>query len=170
MKILLNTAAKKPEIEIICVLNSDTVQEMSVAADTKIEWRNLRSELQLTDKQLTAYRDFINSAVSFIEKVGFRIVDEYQSDFSYSYYIEFEPITYEGIDNPLAGINVKFRISDHIPPKYVQHSRISEKSSGVIFKSFIVDGVTHTSLIEALKAIKNLCLDIKAGDYSKFDI
>lgn len=169
MKILVGTSVlqRNPVLEIICILNTDLIQDEEISADTKIEWRDLKNDYQLTSDQLIAYNNVINVIVEHIKRIGFDIVDEYQSDLSYSYYIQFMPITYEGFEDKSLGLDVKFRISDHALPEKFESIRNSNKSAGVMFKSFVIAGITHDSIQSAVAHVKKVCEDLKVGDYSE---
>jgi len=168
MKRYIKGSINRIEIEIVMVMEySDSI---AAANRPVIEYRDLSFDHQLTSAQLEDYRNFIRSAVSIIYNFGFDVVDEYQSNKSYSYYIQFTPQPYKGFEDELLELDVKFRLSDH----YQESNNTTDQStntlsnaSGTIFKSFVVEGVRHTDIAETLLHIKNICKDLKVGDYSK---
>lgn len=154
------------ELDIIAVLNiAETVE-----SSKNVEWRELPASYQLSNAQFEAYQNFIRSAVSIIRKFGFEVVDEYQSNKSYSYYIQFTPEPYAGFEDKMLQLDVKFRLSDHAKiSQAVTSEPITTKSSGVIFKSFVVEGVEHSNIAATLLDIKEICLDLKQGDYDRLN-
>ena len=168
MKRCIKNQNTKIELEIVAVLNINT--DYSVAASKKptVEYRELADSLQLLKKQLEEYRNFVRSIVSIIKNFGFDVVDEYQSSKSYSYYVQFTPEPYKGFEDEMLELDVKFRISDH----YQESSSVTEgnpssKNAGVIFKSFVVEGVNHSDIASAMLDVKHICQDLKIGNYSK---
>lgn len=176
MKILVSPqkTGNRYELEVIAILNEPATVKTDVAAgtDVKLEWRdNLPADYQLTNAQYNGWYDFLNSAVSFITTVGFEITDQYQSKQSYSYYVEFKPTFYEGMEPDNADVLVvKFRLSNHNPVMKINEDNTSTISPNRVFRSYVVDGITHDHLMSALKAIKHACLDIKSGMMQEAEI
>lgn len=137
------------------------------ASDELIEYRNTKSEYQLTPKQLETYRNFIKTVVTTIKKRDFIVVDEYQSAISYSYYIEFIPKFYDGIE-PEIVFGVKFRLSDHYQSNETPITKETESRSenSIIFTSFVVDGVKYDNIVSVISEITQICNDLQAGDYT----
>ena len=169
MKILYSPqkTGNRYELEVVAVLNQPITEEMKVATgtDVKLEWRdNLPADYQLTKAQYLGWYDFLNSVVSFVTAVGFEITDQYQSKQSYSYYVEFKLTFYDGMEPDNADVLVvKFRISNHNPLMKINEDDTSNISPNRVFRSYVVDGITHEHLMSALRGIKDACLNIKAG-------
>lgn len=159
----------KLTLEIVAVLNTASDSpEVAAAVDVDAEYRDLDFEYQLSNEQLSRYRDFVRSCLSIVKNFGFEIVDKYQSDISYSYYFQFQPNQYAGFEDSNLELDVKFRLSDHYQlSESSPDSDASTKREGVIFRSFVVEGVAHDDILSTLKAIKEICQDLKVGDYSK---
>lgn len=158
------------ELEIIAVLNDDLFSVAASVSSDKLHWRDLPAEYQLTTQQFETYRNLISSIVSAIRAYGFDIVDEYQSNLSYSYYIQFTPTPYKGFEDEMLELDVKFRISNYEESKKITKNITKTTSTGkpVTFKSIIVSGFEHANIAEALLDIKHICQDLKCGDYSAF--
>lgn len=175
------------ELEIIIVVDisvSDSSSLPVVAAkhNVELEYRDLlKAEWQLTPAELATYRSFLISMTSIIESYGFEIVDEYQSNESYSYYIQFTPALYPGVlDNPEIKIpkkqnsdvllDVKFRLSNHYEdgeaPLTVD-SLARSSSKGYMFKEFVVQGVKHDSINSAIVDLQEICQELCLGNYSR---
>lgn len=133
-----------------------------------IEFREVEPKYQLTPKQLEAYRNFIKTIVNTIKKRDFKVIDEYQSGISYSYYIEFMPKFYDGIE-PEIVFGVKFRLSDHYQSGNLPVTEESEScgESDTIFTSFVVEGVKHDDIVSTISDITQICNDLQTGDYTK---
>lgn len=170
-------------LEIIAVLN-DVIVSMPIAAarhDITLEYRDLlKSEWQLTKAELSTYRSFLVSMASIIESYGFEIVDEYQSDESYSYYIQFTPILDPGVlDNaehliPMKPgtdllLDVKFRLSNHFEDDepIAQDSTARSIASGKMFKEFVLNGIVHTSINSAIVDLQEICKELRQGNYDR---
>ena len=152
------------ELDIIAILNPTSVK----ATEELIEYYpDMDAKYQLTKEQFQAYRDFIKTAVSAIKRRDFEVHDEYQSPISYSYYIEFVPKFFEGLEPDII-FNVKFRLSNHYE---TLNNSVNDKSSNSdslnskIFKSFVVDGVVHQGIVDTLMAITNICNELQLGNY-----
>ena len=74
-------------------------------------------------------------------------------------------------------LDVKFRLSEHFHDKLENIdddstdsdniTDLTTKTQGVIFQSFVVEGVRHDDIAATLLHIRHICEDLKAGDYSK---
>ena len=171
------------EIEIIAVLN-DYFPIAASKNDVKLDARKMKLEYQLTNEQYSAYINFLSTVASIIVNQGFEVVEQYQSKESYSYYIQFTPTFYDGVlegdvDRNIPRINngdvvldVKFRLSDHYKTEEDRDGVVDTdslgrtKSAGVVFKEFVVEGVTHTRIQTVVSQIRTICNDLKSGDYS----
>lgn len=172
---LLSNSVRKLKLEIICEVEFNNFVYKNIAANNriKLEYRDLIPEYQLTDDQFERYANFINSASSIISSFGFFVEDQYQSDESYSYYIKFKPDTYSGFvyvdenENEIE-LDVVFRLSDHRQKLSVstKQYRFTE-GHGSFFRSFIVAGVKKEKILDALTEIKEICKDLKVGDFSR---
>lgn len=152
------------EIDIIAILNPTSIE---ATEDLIKYYPDMDSEYQLTKKQFQAYRDFIKTVVSAIKRRDFEVRDEYQSSISYSYYIEFVPKFFEGLEPDII-FNVKFRLSDHyekLSNSVDDKSLNSRSSNSKIFKSFVVDGVEHQGIVDTLRAITDICNELQVGNY-----
>lgn len=156
----------KIEVEIIAVLNIQS----DIAADVELEYREMDFKYQLTNAQLMTYQDFVRTVVAAIDKRGFEIIEQYQSSKSYSYYIQFTPEPYKGFEDQMLELDVKFRLSDHYP-EHGGDSLLSDdptnRTRDVIFKGFVVEGVTHDNVASVILDINEICNDLKRGDYSR---
>ena len=175
MKLVKNNRLKLV-LEVVCEVDASVESYYdSIAADKKIEleYRELKPEHQLTDDQLERYVNFIRSAVSIIYNFNFDVAEQHQSNDSYSYYVTFTPDTYDGFTyvdelGRIIELQVVFRLSDH--PQKLDISTPTHRfkeGSGSFFKSFIVAGVRKSNILEALTEIKEICKDLKVGDYSR---
>lgn len=172
------------ELELIAVLNDSIFENMAIPVvatkhEVKLEYRELPLEWQLSSKVFSIYKNWLCSMASIIASYGFDIVDEYQSDVSYSYYIQFSPradLTDENPDrvvlmqdNTDILLDVKLRLSNHYQdPDEPVGARI-ERGSGTqrIFSEFVVEGVKHDDLNSAIKDLQDICKDLQQGDYSR---
>ena len=175
---------KKPihlELELIAVLDPTKFGDIPIAAakhDVNLEYRDLPIEYQLTKPQLSVYQNWIRSMASIIASYGFDIIDEYQSEDSYSYYITFAPIADVDYDDPnklvlmKSGtdllLDVKLRLSNHyLPTGPVASDSIDRVThSGRMFSEFVVEGVTHDNINTAIKDLQRICQDLSQGDYT----
>ena len=175
-----NQIKNKIEVEIIAICPNLASYDIDLAASKKVnlQYRNLKSEWQLTSEQFEAWKNFINSVVAIITKFGFGIVDDYQSGESYSYYVQFTPQPYLGFEDEMLELDVKFRLSDHYQDQrkeksehtasYIDRKAIAKESkNSPIFTSFVVEGIKCDDIAATLLRIKNICQDLKVGDYSK---
>lgn len=170
-------------LEIIAVLDESVFSQISVAAakhNVGLEYRDLPADWQLTDKELSIYRSFIISMASIIASYGFDIVDEYQSEESYSYYIQFTPTLHPGVlDNTTVPIpmkqgtdlllDVKIRLSNHyVSGEPIKTDSIARSiSAGAMFKEYVVAGIRHDDINSALVDLQEVCQSLQLGDYSR---
>ena len=148
------------EIEIVAIMN--TTADVNSSEDILKRKSNMPYEYQLSDKEFEVYKDFIRTAVSIIKKRDFEVVEEYQSNISYSYYIDFIPKTYEDADYKL---RVRFRLSNHTTPEVSRDVEDLKPSTDHIFRSFIVNDVTCDSVKSTLKEITDICNHLQLGDF-----
>ena len=172
------------ELELIAVLNDSIGGSVSmpIAAakhNVKLEYRDLPLEYQLSSKELSTYHNWLRSMTSIIVSYGFEIVDEYQSDESYSYYVQFTPVADLTDDIPDRVLlfqpgtdillDVKLRLSNHYQEGGPQLADSVERStsSGKIFSEFVVEGIKHEDINSAIKDLQGICKDLTQGDYSR---
>ena len=183
MKKLIKDTLDIPVIEIIAVLSDDIVLSMPIAAakhDVHLEYRELPPEWQLTDAEFSVYHSFVISMASIVASYGFEIVEEYQSDESYSYYIKFTPSLLPGAldnaDTPIPMkpgtdllLDVKLRLSNHyLPQGSISTDNVARSSStGYTFKEYVVAGVTHDNINSAIVDLQGICQALQLGDYSR---
>ena len=148
------------ELEIVAVMA--IAADVNSSEDILKHRHNMPYEYQLSDKEFEVYKDFIRTAVSIIKKRDFEVIEEYQSNISYSYYIDFIPKTYEDTDYKL---RVKFRLSNHTTPEIDRDIEELKSSTNRIFKSFIVNDVTCSSVKSTLKEIADICNHLQLGDF-----
>ena len=129
-----------------------------------LEHRELPVEYQLSKEQFARYEDFIVTVIGAIKSRGFTIIDEYQNSESYYYYIQFTPEFYDGTE-PLIIYDVKFRLSEHPMVNKSSDSKSPKTNRVPIFRSFVVNGVEHNSIISTMNEIVNILNDLHAGDY-----
>lgn len=176
MKIEANT--KHRTIDIVV----DFVPMEEVSSETHVEYRpNLTPEQQYTEEQLIWYNDLIDNVLNALEDyAGFNIIDDYQSDDSYSYYIEFEAFTSEG--QSLGNFTVKIRIADHLEPRKRRalnrpaNSRTAEEvaknsanKKSKIFRSIKINEVSQSGLVAVMQTIWRVCDELLAGNVSVLD-
>jgi len=182
MKKLLNKP-QQFELEIVVVMEGIVQSEIAASEHPiKLEPRNeLKVEYQLSPKELAAYRNFLSTVASIIENQGFIFVEEYQSTESYSYYIQFTPVLYDGIldndtdhliprkSNSDVVLDVKFRLSNHRLPTgpIAQDSNSRNSASGRIITEFVVGNLTHSTLSATIKDVQEICADLKCGIYDR---
>lgn len=172
------------ELEIIAVLADMHNAEITATQhDVNLEYRDLPKQYRLSPEQLSKYKNFVKTMASIIVNSGFEIVEEYQSNKSYSYYIKFVPELYEGIldadeehsiprkSNSEFVLDVKIRLSDHyVHPEdeeAISDSLGRSRASGTVFSEFVVADVSTTSINVAIQQLHDICIDLKSGDYSK---
>lgn len=148
------------ELEIVAIM--DITADVNSSNDILKHKHDMPYEYQLFDKEFEVYKDFIRTAVSIIKKQDFEVVEEYQSNVSYSYYIDFIPKTYEDVDYKL---RVKFRLSNHTTPEVGRDIEELKSSTNRIFRSFIVNDVTCDSVKSTLKEIADVCNHLQLEDF-----
>lgn len=151
---------------LLLELNIDAIlyTESERASSATVNLRPRTSE-QFSLEELEAYSNFIRTIISIIRSSGFDIVNQYQSNRRYSYYVELISRPYEGFGDLVIRPTVKFGLSDH-QPNGIKVSNESESKS-VIFKSFVVEGVEHKNIKQVILDIQQICNDLKVGDYSR---
>lgn len=161
MKRLVNTTVPQ-YIILIDVEIPDT--DISATEEFTVDLKdrpNIRSEYQITEEQKAAYRDMIHNIMQLFVRSGFEIIKHYQSKKSYSYYIRVKPEFYEGVEQFAEPIEVKFRISDH-----ALAADDEEKKDAPIIYTIFINNVDCDSRKEVIQNLRNICRDLKCGDYS----
>ena len=137
------------------------IETSEIAAD-RIHHPSIRRQFKMTDSQLNAYEDFIDTVVSILESSGFTILDEYQSKKSYAYYITFE------VPELLESWTIRFRIANH-------NQRTTETARGnnrpTIFRKITIGaGKEFASYMEAIRGIQYICNGLKTHDFDVLNI
>lgn len=132
-----------------------------VAAGLMSHPKNIRKQNKLSEIKLAILDDIVTSTVSVIQSFGFQITRHRQSKKSYTYYIQFIPITDDG--QPLLPVEVLFRISG-------DHSSNTLKDnmtySSVIVKSVLIGDKEYNDPSSVILAIQDICNHLKEGDQS----
>ena len=157
----------EPEYEIELVVEFDTVlDERDVAAALRIDTKPaIPKNKRIDEHALEIYQDAINTVYGVISSHEFKIVSEFQSVGSYSYYITFladRPQSDGEDDVPPVPIAFKFRISNH-------ELRGGRDNIGVkaVFKTFRLGGELYPDPVSLCDGVDRACDAIKAGDFSK---
>ncbi len=141
-------------IEIVLYINPSLPQDMAA-----VELHHPSSRFKLTDEELLIYSDFVESMISPIYAHGFKIVKDYQSNKSYSYYIDFYPVDKKG--NLLDKVHIIFRLSEHVD-KSKFHS-----SSRIFIKSFVINDISYDKMLPFQDRINYICDRLAEGDYDE---
>lgn len=158
-------SSTKTKNKLVILLELDESYEQIAAGQFIKPVSNISKKFQLDDEQIAAYDDFINSIRSVLLARKFEIIEEYQSDSSYSYYIVLYPVTEAG--TKLDAFEIEFCISDH-KNKGLNENKTTT-SHNRIFKSFIVGGNRYPSTVAVMIAVSEVCDRLKNADYSVLD-
>ncbi len=112
-------------------------------------------EVEFSEDQLVKYDDMVCDVCAEIERNGFVIEREWQSEKSYSYYIEF-PVTEED------SVRIRFRISNH-RKKNRGGDNVGVK---LVFKTFLFGGKWYRDPLSLVNGVEAFCEAIKRGDFS----
>lgn len=146
-----------PTLEILLTIG----QLDQIAAASKIKHpASISKEYLLTDEQLQILNDIVDTTITNILYYNFKIVSEYQSKKSYSYYIRFKPV--DKNNEPLPDFKIVFKLANH--PIKGRNTKQPERSTFI--KSFIVNDEVYTNPIEFISKIQKVCESISEGDYS----
>ena len=140
--------------------------DVSVVADRNnrkweadIEYRTPKGDvIELSLEQVAAYRDWVTNVLSVINSYQFNIVQHYQGNETYSYYIYTEPELYEGFEPEW--VEVVFRIADHVNPPSMTPGKDK------IIRTILINDTEYTNGSRVIAKIRELCKQIKVGDYS----
>lgn len=160
MKIFCNNTSPKYVIDICGYLSPD-----SQALNASVEMQHPKSInkiYRLTDTELDIWRSVVESVVNELDIRNFEIIRQWQSRRSYSYYIDFYPVTSDGTKLDL--VQIRFRLSDHGKGVHkVEHTRDRK----LMFRDFTINDFTCPANPLNLKnLIGQMCDDLMKGDYS----
>lgn len=140
---------------------------------------NVKKRYLFSDQQLADFNDLVDSVCSVIDHFGFDIVDEGQSKKSYSYYVSFFPTDQYG-NRWDDTVEIKFRLANHL--NYGSTNQISDRFNKgksienysaeqpmVYVKSFLLGSKQYPGQFAIMQAVKKICINLKAGDYSVLD-
>lgn len=144
----------------------------NVAASKVVHPKSVKKKYLITEEELVAFNDLVESVCSVIYAHNFDVIGEGQSGKSYSYYIDFFP-TDENGDRWDESIRIKFRLSNHgnkgVNNRQINRSRKGESESNsplVFVKSFFVGGIQYPSQLAVMKAVDQICKGLKEGNYN----
>ena len=153
----------KPRYQIIIEVQFNDLESVYSSKELRDEGKlvekrhNISKDYQISDIQLQAYNDLVSNILSIIRVNNFNVKRKYQSKSSYSFYIHVKPSFYEGIDTE--PVEVIFRISDH-------PTKSDYKVTGALIHSVIINFEEFTNGNKIIQKIREICKDLKAGDYS----
>ena len=133
---------------------------------------NLPADQRYTEEQLQWYDDLIENIVYAIEDyAGYTITQQYQSNLSYSYYIQFKATDSDG--NSLGNFEIKIRIADHMEPRkksgHKSGPTISNMKGRVAFRSIYVNEVSKKGIVDVMKTIWHILDELLAGNIEVLD-
>lgn len=135
----------------------------SEVAASRIHQPSIRKELQMTNTQISAYEDFLDTIASIITSHGFTITNEYQSKRSYAYYMTFE------VPDIQETWTIRFRIADHDPSGTFSYPRNFNRPT-IFRKITIGNGQEFTSYFQAIKAIGYICDGLVDKDFDVLNV
>ena len=136
----------------------------SEIAASRIHQPSIRRELQMTNTQISAYEDFLDTIASIISSHGFTIINEYQSKRSYAYYITFE------VPNIQETWTIRFRIADHDSSGTFNPPKKNYTRPTIFRKITIGNGQEFTSYFQAIKAIGYICDGLVDKDFDVLNV
>ena len=121
---------------------------------------NIKRRERLDEIKLTILNDVVDSCISCINSAGFPISKQYQSSKSYTYYIQFQPITESG--EKLIPVELMFRISGDHKSQSIAEDVAS--TSTVIIKSITLGQKEYESYPQVILALQDICNELKQGN------
>lgn len=121
---------------------------------------SMSKKYRLSEDAKSDWSDFLTSVISVIRGRHFDIIRQYQSSKSYSYYVDFYPVTLDG--QKLDEVELIFRFSDHRHKNAVGEFQTED----FMFRSFEVNGQRYKSTYDVMMAVRHICEDLQKGDYS----
>ena len=117
-----------------------------------------------SEEQLEEYREFVLNIVNAIKGHQFEITRSQQSKRSYAYYIDFYPVTAEGVK--LDKVKIIFRIADHKINDGTGEDIDFKPHSRVYMKNFHIDTTKYPDQFSVVMAVNDICDGLAEGDYS----
>ena len=115
---------------------------------------------RMDDAAFAEYQSLIDDVYDEIKSHGFIMGDDYQQYDSYSYYIPFDVVVYDGM-LPNENVEARFRVSDH---RESGADNWNPKRRA-FFKSFVYKGRKYDTVAELLAAVKETCDRMERGDF-----
>lgn len=165
MKLRVNKVLKEYVLRV--VVDVVPQYEYSVAASTAyIQDRSIKRKLKLTKQQIEELNELVDKTLMLISSFDFKLIANYQSKRSFSYYIKFVPTDRNG-DEWEYPSRIQFEIRDHISNSHMENG---DASIGVKTFVFHVGGRTSFNTRGVLDSIKDTCYRLQNGDYSSLEI
>ena len=137
-------------------------QAALAASEDYIKRKQLAKEYQLTSDQIDELNHLIHRTIGTIIQHDFEIIKKYQSSESYTYYIRFIPTDYA--KRPLKfPVQVQFEIRDHLVSSHPTEGRLGKR---ITVRAFYVGDKECFTTEGTFVEIRNICDDLKRGDYS----
>ena len=151
--------SKKPKYIIdICGYLSEESQALVASIELKHP-KSIKKIYKLTDTELDIWSSVVESVINELDIRNFEIIKQWQSKGSYSYYVDFYPVSKDGIK--LERVQIRFRISDH---GRVGKGSQEKSSRRPMFRNFTVNDFTCPANLKNL--VGEICDDLMSGDYS----
>ena len=135
----------------------------SEVAASRIHQPSIRKELQMTNTQVSAYEDFLDTIASIITSHVFTITNEYQSKRIYAYYMTFE------VPDIQETWTIRFRIADHDSSGTFSSHRNSSRPT-IFRKITIGNDQEFTSYFQAIKAVGYICDGLVDRDFDVLNV
>ena len=142
------------------------VESKKVAAEQYLQHlKTIPESRKISDEELQELNDLIMSVMSVFKVNNFKILPGHQSSDGYTWYAPFYPVldTGELLDEYV----VSFRISNH-PNKGITEGTdesVLDYDKMTILKSFTLGTPEYPSIVSILRAVKDLCINIKYVGY-----
>ena len=152
---------EKRTITITMIVEEES--EDIAASDYLNHPKSIKKSKRITDKHLQYLNDIIATFDHNIQAAGFPIVDRHPGSNSYSYYIEFIPITESGEE--LLPIDLIFRVSDH----FSRSAEGSKNSSFARIIGFTLENEDFDKASELIYEGVRILRELKKGNIDILD-
>ena len=120
---------------------------------------NISSKYKLDSVYEDILDDVALTVLNTVVSYGCEVTDNYPADGTYSYYVKFNPLDYNG--NKVTKFEVAFRISDHKPNMGV---RRSQNPSTIVIKSINLGKYKFKNYDGVFSAVEDICKCLRRGD------
>lgn len=157
---------RKIDYTLSIIVNVSPILD-NIAASIQIHHpKSVKKKYLMEEQALANYQAVIDTVYNAIISNGMKVIKEYQSNKSYSYYIVFKTPSF--LDKDPINVMIEFRISNH-GDIYKGNLRNSDNYEELQIVDFVLGSKKYPGGYSLCEAIRRICRELAKGNYDILD-